>query len=221
MDINYGRGPVSGWGNDFLEFVEGIIGSRFPDVLEGGVGDERSRFYRCDNRFVGGRGNDVLVGGWGTDILLGGVGDDDIYPGSSFPSTGQIADGGDGNDTVSYGPYTGDRYATFDPVYDLRVSLAAGTATGSSIADVITGFENASGGFEDDVIVGSSEGNVLRGHDGTDRVYGRAGNDLLFGESDDDSLDGGGGRDRCRQGPGVGATVRCEIVFKSEHRSSA
>ncbi|AFY80749.1 CAP domain-containing protein [Oscillatoria acuminata] len=47
----------------------------------------------------------------------------------------------------------------------------------------------------DDIIIGSSEGEVINGNSGRDRIYGTGGNNFLRGGKGDDSLFGGAGND--------------------------
>jgi RTX calcium-binding nonapeptide repeat (4 copies) len=222
VGINWGIGTATGWGNDDLRFVEGVIGSRYPDVLEGGGGDDRESPYHCANTFVGGKGNDVLIGNWDADRLFGGDGDDQLFLASSFRGIAQIANGGDGVDTVSYGRSRKQTSAGYEVISHLRLSLASGVATASEyvvtasrLSDVLVGIENARGSNNDDVIVGSEGDNVLRGDYGGDTIYGRGGDDLVLGEQGNDSLDGGPGHDTCGQGAGTGTESRCESRERS------
>jgi Ca2+-binding RTX toxin-like protein len=160
--------------------------------------------------FVGGNGDDVLVGNWDTDRLFGGDGADQLFLGSSSPGIGQVANGGDGVDTVSYGRSKKQISFPYEFISGLRLSLASGVATARGLSDVLVEIENARGSDNDDVIVGTKRDNVLRGHDGGDTIYGRGGNDLLLGETGEDSLDGGPGHDACGQGAGTGTESRCE-----------
>ena len=50
--------------------------------------------------------------------------------------------------------------------------------------DIITGFENATGGAGDDYLFGSSGANVLMGGNGMDILEGLGGRDVLTGGSD-------------------------------------
>lgn len=54
-----------------------------------------------------------------------------------------------------------------------------------------TGIENATGGQNDDVIVGNHLNNVLLGNDGNDFIYGAGGNDYIDGGNGNDVLIGG------------------------------
>ena len=70
--------------------AEGILGSRFDDLLEGGV---------LDNRFFGFDGDDIVRGGAGNDRLDGGR-DDDTLDGQQGSDT---LLGGSGNDVLIAG----------------------------------------------------------------------------------------------------------------------
>lgn len=65
--------------NEIRSTVEGIIGTRFNDTLQGNS---------LDNEFHGGGGNDTIMGFEGNDSMYGGDGNDDLW-------------GGDGNDFLS------------------------------------------------------------------------------------------------------------------------
>ena len=207
MGINWGIGSASGWGNDHLRLVEGIIGSRYADVLEGGGGDDRESPYHSANAFVGRKGDDVLIG-IGTPIASSGAMETTNSSLVAAPQVpGQIADG---VDTVSYGRSKKQISSPFEFISHLRLSLASGVATARGLSDVLVEVENARGSDNDDIIVGTEGDNVLRGDDGGDTIYGRAGNDLVLGEQGKDSLNGGPGHDMCGQGAGTGTESRCE-----------
>jgi Ca2+-binding RTX toxin-like protein len=188
--------------------VEAVLGGSGNDVLTGHptAGDTLS----------GGAGNDVLSGLGGTDTLDGGTGDDTLAGGAG----NDALTGGDGVDTADY--------ASAGPG-GVRVSLAAGTATGHG-ADTLATLENVAGsGFADsltgdaganslsgrggaDAIQGGDGDDVIGGGDGADELSGGAGNDTLRGASGpdslrgdagDDLLAGGPGRDTLRGGPGA------------------
>jgi ELWxxDGT repeat protein len=91
---------ATGDGNDSLAGIEGVIGSRFNDVI---TGDSSA------NRLDGGDGNDQLRGGDGDDILIGGLGDDRLYGDAGADTlTGDAGDdylrGGAHSDQLTGGP---------------------------------------------------------------------------------------------------------------------
>ena len=77
--LSFGRGL--GWGNDTLQGVENLVGSRFADQLGGSNGP---------NMLWGGPGNDKLSALGGADTLYGEAGND-------------FLDGGNGVDTINGG----------------------------------------------------------------------------------------------------------------------
>ena len=83
VQVDLATGLATGaQGNDTLENIENVIGSRGNDLLRGNA---------FDNALTGGDGNDTLGGEGGNDVLVLGRGND-------------IAFGGADNDTISVGP---------------------------------------------------------------------------------------------------------------------
>ena len=83
----------------------------------------------------------------------------------------------------------------------LNVNVAVDGLGGT---DAIYGIENAWGGSSNDILLGSSVANYLKGNGGHDTLWGAEGNDTLVGDAGDDvffldqadiSVDGGSGRD--------------------------
>lgn len=133
------------------------------------------------NRLDGRDGDDSLLGGDGDDTLNGGAGLDTI-------------DGGVGIDTLSY------RGAVAAVRGDLlRPSHNGGAAAG----DLVSGFENLTGGAHDDTLRGDHRANLVYGAGGNDRLLGRGGDDSLIGGDFHDTLIGGGGGDLLLGGNGV------------------
>jgi serralysin len=161
-----------GVGNVTITGIENIIGSQGGDTLTGDDGA---------NRIDGYYGADTIYGKAGDDVLLGGYGDDTIV-------------GGAGNDTVSYDNISG----------DLTVDLAIATAQNTVAAgmDTITGFENLTGGPNNDHLYGNGSANTIDGYYGNDIIQGRGGDDILLGGVGDDRLDGGSGNDTMSGGTG-------------------
>jgi Ca2+-binding RTX toxin-like protein len=69
VTVDLSIGVSIGQGRDTLAGIEGVLGSRFPDVL---MGDDRP------NELIGSDANDVLKGGGGRDHLSGGYGTQDV-----------------------------------------------------------------------------------------------------------------------------------------------
>jgi microcystin-dependent protein len=183
-------------GDVFTSAFEGVIGSAFNDLLNGGNGDQT---------IEGGLGNDALSGGNGYDTLsyrlatagvtvslLGGtatgMGSDTISGferviGSAFNDslTGDAGDnvliggagadalnGGGGNDLVDYsGSSAG-----------VTVNLATGTGSGGDAqGDTLTSIEHLIGSTFADVLTGNGSSNILTGGAGADVLEGRGGID--------------------------------------------
>lgn len=154
-----------------------------------------------------GSGNDSIIGGDGDDILNGGDGDDFIYghPGADIIDGGagddfingnagaDILDGGDGIDMLSY----------HESPSAVNINLAANTASGGDAqGDTINNFENVTGSYYDDIIIGDDQDNYLSGgsflgaSSGNDTLIGGGGDDVLFvGPGGQDILNGGSGDD--------------------------
>ncbi|WP_426959789.1 calcium-binding protein [Muricoccus radiodurans] len=74
-----------------------IVGTGGADLLLGNGGDDA---------IAGGAGNDQIEGGGGRDVLQGDAGDDRLSGGTG-DRVGDIAFGGDGNDTYTWSPGDG------------------------------------------------------------------------------------------------------------------
>ena len=124
---------------------------------------------------LGGSGSQSLTGTAGSDLLHGGDGNDTIEGGAD----GDLLDGGAGTDTLSY---AGDSAG-------VTVNLATNAASGGHAAgDVISGFENLTGGSGNDVLTGTASNNILIGGAGDDTIYSGDGADTLDGGEGSDVL---------------------------------
>lgn len=186
VTVNLAAGTATGGdGNDTLNGIEGVTGSRFNDTLRSGANFESSILY-------GGAGNDVLIGDIGSDSLKGGAGNDTLT-------------GGEGFDSADYS----------DATSAVTVNLNTGTATGGAGNDTLAGIDHVIGSNFNDTLVGSNNGfdlvylqggkgndsliagdnsfNWLEGGDGNDSLLGSNGNDTLIGGLGADILSGGDG----------------------------
>ena len=153
VTVNLATGTASGGdGNDILSGIEAIQGSNHNDIL---IGDASNNFLN------GADGNDTLVGGDGSDTLTGGWGDDVLTGGS-----------GKGFDWADY-------TNTFSGV---TVNLAAGTASGESGNDTLSGIEGVTGGDGSDTLTGDANKNTLDGGWSDDWLAGGLGDDILIGD---------------------------------------
>jgi Ca2+-binding RTX toxin-like protein len=183
--------------------AEGIFGSRFSDLLEGGEldnqffgfsGDDVLRGGPGNDRLEGGQGNDTLDGQEGADTLFGGSGDDTLIAGEE--NDGLFAQdrlfGGTGNDILTNG-------------LEMR-----GQAGDDSIffADGLERPEVFGGDGNDIVVVSDTSGGTLSGGSGDDvltisadptssfaGVFGGRGDDTIRVESEAADIAGQAGND--------------------------
>ncbi|MCE8556910.1 type I secretion C-terminal target domain-containing protein [Ruegeria pomeroyi] len=194
---------------DRFTSIEGLIGSRFNDILNGS---------NADNLFEGGRGGDTMRGNGGLDtvsyaasegsvnvsLLTGfaGGGSGSHAIGDSFVSIenlvgsrfddilngnngNNVLEGGAGGDVLrGYGGIDTVSYAGSEGF--VNISLTTGYAGGGSgshaIGDSFSGIENVIGSAHDDIISGTSGANDIRGGGGDDAIRGYGGADrFLFG----------------------------------------
>ena len=159
------------WNGTSLAMVEGVMEDTLYNIenVQGGSGADALTGDWLDNELHGLGGNDVLDGGDGNDVLRGGLGSD-------------MLDGGAGwGDTADYSE------KTTAVVVTLAGAMDAAVTVGGVAEDTIRNIENVQGGLGDDVLVGDSQANELRGLDSNDSLTGGAGNDVL---------DGGTGQDK-------------------------
>lgn len=161
---------TGGPGNDRLTATPAAI----TTSLDGGAGDDT---------LVGGDGGDWLYGGAGADVLRGGEGPDTLVgdgspaaPASAAELSGDLLDGGGGEDIVSY---------AYHPA-GVVVDLATGDNGRGAEGDVLLGIEN---------VAGSAHADDLRGDEHANDLVGGSGRDVLHGAGGDDQLTGGPGRD--------------------------
>ncbi|MBC2778230.1 calcium-binding protein [Parasphingopyxis marina] len=179
-----------GYGNaEKLVSIEGVgQGTQFSDT------------------FIGTDARNVILGDWQDKIeALGG---DDYVQVGGAPG---YADGGKGNDTLSFGVYTlgpdGDGDGLADLIYatkGVHADLAANMIfdDGFGRSGKIVNFENLTGTIFNDTLAGDSGANVLIGGDGHDYLEGREGNDTLDGGAGNDALIAGEGDDHLLGGAG-------------------
>jgi Ca2+-binding RTX toxin-like protein len=228
--VNAGGSTITGAAYPLGITINGAAGVG-DQVLTGGAGGDSIIGGAGSNTLAGGLGNDTFDGTLGDDTVdysasatavvvnLGppGVGSGEgldalvaieNLTGSDHGDslTGDVNPNwlaaGDGNDTIVGGAGGGDTYDAAGAEEAVTVDLGAGTSTGGSGTDTLSGIEDASGSAFDDSLTGSSGANVLYGEDGNDTLSGGAGN--LDGA---DSFDGGSGIDTLDYGKNTSATT--------------
>lgn len=151
VKVNLATGQANDDGKDWLSNIEGVLGSRFADIL---AGSERSDYIEGlagNDAIFGGGGDDVLLGDTGSDRLTGGIGHD-AFLFSAGDGMDRILDfgiGGEGDTIEVYGyvgykaiaQVGGDVRLTFSPTDVLIISnttVAAVLAGLSITADPLT-----------------------------------------------------------------------------------
>ena len=168
-----------------------LFGFGGNDTLSGEDGNDEVR-GNAGNDIVGGEsGNDTLFGGEGNDSLFGGGGNDMLTGGSG----NDLMNGGGGFDRADYSSATQDLRININFAGAQTVSAAEGT-------DRFVGIEGILGGSGNDLLVGSSVGNLIDGGAGNDEIYGIGGGDILRGGSGNDLIEGSGGNDTMEGGAG-------------------
>jgi hypothetical protein len=226
--VDLGSGTSTGWGDDVLRSVEGVVGSPFDDVIVGGDGADLLRGEAGEDDLGGGPGDDGIDGGDGRDLLdlatasgrvmvnlvagkAQGQGSDLVngvedVTGSRFgdglqgDGSDNWIDGGPGDDTLN-GLAGDDRLDGGEGTDTLTFS----GASSGVVADLAAGTVAGQGvdrveGLER--VRGSRHADVLRGTDGPDRLLGEDGADVLTGGAGDDVVLGGEGADSLGGGDG-------------------
>jgi Ca2+-binding RTX toxin-like protein len=186
-----GSGDVDGYGNAADNV---IIGNSGINVLAGLEGNDSITAGGGNDFVAGGDGNDTLVGGTGVQILSGDSGDDTIV----FNFQDWYANGGEGLDT-------GVLDSTDGYEIDLNLFSFEKFVGGSGSDKIFTSgghWMEVDGGAGNDVILGTSQGDILRGGNDTDLIVGYGGNDVISGQNGNDRLDGDVGNDIVTGGTG-------------------
>ncbi len=190
------EGIIGGDGNDLLTGRGGTTGNDTLVGQSGAAGDTLMGLGGADS-LIGGAKRDSIVGGNENDTIEGGSGfmskDDEIGPGDIIDAglgadlvyggkDDDTIDGGNGSDTLFGGP--GTDLLTFASLTTagVTIDLAAGTArtrSGTDWRDVITDFENVTGGSGADSITGDTLDNVIDGGPGQDTLKAGGGSDTV------------------------------------------
>lgn len=207
----FASGEVLVGGNDVISLLAGsdwYDGLSGTDSVDGGSGNDTLFGGAGNDTLRGGGDDDFLIGGLGVDSIDGGAGDDSIVGG------GDLVDGGDGFDTLTFFEAGAIAVNFSSPTSGVGV---AGAASGLQFSNI----ENFIASASDDTLSGSSLNDSIDGGLGSDSILGNDGDDLLNGgEGGTNILRGGNGDDTLVGGPFLdtldgGAGVDT-IVYASE-----
>jgi Ca2+-binding RTX toxin-like protein len=154
---------TGGGGDDSLDggaANDTLSGGSGNDKLEGGAGDDSLAGESGDDSLDGGTGNDSLDGGADGDTLVGGLGADSMV-------------GGDGTDVADYS-------SALVPV-TVNPNGAADDGAAGEGDNVAADVESATGGIDDDLLIGNGGNGTLSGGAGDDTLDGGLGSDSLIG----------------------------------------
>jgi Ca2+-binding RTX toxin-like protein len=170
-----------GFGFDDFVFggLEGLLGSRFDDVIFGDDNDNRLFGFAGDDRIRGGEGDNFMDGGEGHDTLTGGRGDDHL-----------VGRGGDDVLTGNDDPLAEGNFTRLPEDQDTLIGLSGDDIIIDS-ADL--GFSEMRGGSGHDTM-------HFGGIDSAVRVFGGQGNDtaVISNPNGGGQVDGGSGDDVLR-----------------------
>lgn len=129
------------------------------------------------NTLIGNAGDNVLDGGPGADILIGGL----------------------GNDTYVLLGATNDTIFDVGGIDTITSTISRNLADYTGIENItltFSGWVDAIGDGNANVLTGNAGNNLLEGRGGDDVLFGGAGNDVLIGGLGADTIAGGSGKDR-------------------------
>lgn len=232
---NRSTNHIWGEGGDDLVYDAATEAQDFSavDILEGGDGNDRLVSRSGADILDGGTGNDILESNGGTYRFAGNFGDDIVRSVSNTSrmvfSDLSIHDATltrEGDHLIVRGPsgsgtVTVENHFTYADVWQIAfadavlnnaqigILVAQGNATtegddvvlGTSETDVLSllgGNDLAWGGAGDDTVAGGDGDDTLRGGAGADALSGDGGNDQVWGGDGDDTLAGGDGDDSLR-----------------------
>lgn len=197
-----------------------IFGSLTYDYIFAGLGDDTVNGFLGDDEIHGGGGHDDIMGGNGYDVLYGDAGNDIMNGGAQD----DVLWGGAGDDMFiaslnsGYDEYHGengiDTLMAEASQKNINISKFDGIETiswnGTQMATIqggfggeffdfttvnLVGIAGIKGGDGNDIIHGSSLGDIINGEVGIDTLSGGLGDDILTGDVDFDFLTGGAGND--------------------------
>lgn len=211
LDARIGKATSSN-GTDLFTGFESYVGTTGSDTLIGSSRSEKFDTLTGEHEVVYGFGGDDRITNTSHSNALievdAGDGNDDVHVYAAtaqvrlgagddkfsqyFPKpTGGWYDGGSGTDAIALIGY--------NHRFEINLNQKFLLPIGSGIKMPLNHFENVSGGWNSDRIVGDAGVNYLYGGSGDDVVLGLGGDDhLVAGNWDDyDVADGGAGTDAC------------------------
>jgi Ca2+-binding RTX toxin-like protein len=158
-----------------VDFVR-INGGEGNDTIHGGPEEDLIESGPGSDHIYGGDGSDGLIGGLPGPTYLYGEGGGDLLAAGGGCAGGTL-DGGPGEDDASFAE-------TQAHPGTLYVSLEAGWAWINAVkhCDKVRlprTDEDIEGSFDNDVLIGDAQDNVLLGQPGVDSFFGRGGNDVI------------------------------------------
>jgi Ca2+-binding RTX toxin-like protein len=189
-------------------FVDTLIGTSRPNVIDGGPGDDR---------LIGGKGRDTLAGGQGRDRCIGGpvrvsCGREKPPNASSYVQLDPVPGGGGGL-TVLGGRGRDNLTVAFDEASaTFTVTAAKGIAVGQGcnhpsptrLKRAICPVEGPARWLMADLGPGDDELSIEGSLSGVEhiRLAGSSGDDVIHGGPEDDLIESGTGADKLYGGPG-------------------
>jgi Ca2+-binding RTX toxin-like protein len=187
-----------------------ITGTKAPDVIVAGPGDNAIHGEGGNDTICGGEGDDTIYGGRGDDTIFGEGGNDSLYGerGSDELEGGEGEDllvGATGNDVLNGGP--GDRDRLLGGPGDDSLSGGEGdfdVLTGGPGNDSIDGgpgahdiasYAGTGGAVTINLEAGTVSGAENEQLSGIEDAIGGSGDDTLIGSASPNRLDGGPGDD--------------------------
>ncbi len=158
-----------------VDFVR-VNGGDGNDTIRGGPEEDLLQSGPGSDHVYGGEGSDGLIGGLPGPTYLYGEGGGDLLAAGGGCAGGTL-DGGPGEDDASFAE-------TQAHPGTLYISLEAGWAWINAIkhCDKVRlprSDEDIEGSFDNDVLIGDGEANVMLGQPGVDSFFGRGGKDVI------------------------------------------
>jgi Ca2+-binding RTX toxin-like protein len=165
-----------------------ITGTKAPDVIVAGPGDNTIHGEGGNDLICGGEGNDTIDGERGVDTI-DGEGDDDTIEGERGSDD---LDGGPGNDKIFGG-------------------RGSDEIEGGEGSDLVEGEQG-----NDTVDGGGGDKDIVEGNQGDDTLNGGAGNeDVIIGSTGNDKINGGPGEHDIADYAGTGGGVNIDLATQT------